>query len=43
MALSDALASLCKTLHVNAGRQVAVPTFDVESVEHLFLRHLVVA
>jgi dienelactone hydrolase len=42
LALFDAFASTEKTLHVNPGRHVEVPRFEVDSAERFFARHLIV-
>ncbi|HTU07216.1 MAG TPA: alpha/beta hydrolase [Trebonia sp.] len=40
LALFDAIGSAEKTLHANRGGHMDVPTFEIESSEHFFARHL---
>jgi cephalosporin-C deacetylase-like acetyl esterase len=40
LALFDAIGSPEKTLHANPGGHMDVPTFEIDSSEHFFARHL---
>ena len=43
LALFDAIGSAEKTLHANPGGHMDVPTFETDSSEHFFARHLIQA
>ena len=40
LALFDAFGSAEKTLHANPGRHADIPTFELDSTERFFARHL---